>query len=120
MEVPILYALSHPMRLTDDGVRRFDPVAAGPLTFEPLRHECFPAFRLGIAAGRAGGTMPAAFNAANEVAVAAFLAGQLGFGDIAATIDNVLSQMTSAPADSLDAIRAADADARRMAHEVLA
>ncbi|HEY4101606.1 MAG TPA: 1-deoxy-D-xylulose-5-phosphate reductoisomerase [Gemmatimonadales bacterium] len=120
MEVPILYALSHPMRLTDDGVRRFDPVAAGPLTFEPLRHECFPAFRLGIAAGRAGGTMPAAFNAANEVAVAAFLAGHVGFGDIAATIDTVLSQMTSAPADSLDAIRAADADARRMAHEVLA
>ena len=59
MEVPILYALSHPRRLPDDGVRRFDPLAAGPLTFESLRHECCPAFALGLSAGRAGGTMPA-------------------------------------------------------------
>jgi 1-deoxy-D-xylulose-5-phosphate reductoisomerase len=119
MEVPILYALSHPARLNDEGVRRFDPVTAGPLTFEPLRHECFPAFRLGLSAGRAGGTMPAAFNAANEVAVAAFLAGRIGFGDIADTIDTVLAQVQAGPAESLAAVRAADAEARRLAHEAL-
>ena len=120
MEVPILYALSHPRRLPDDGVRRFDPVAAGPLTFESLRDECFPAFALGLAAGRAGGTMPAVFNAANEVAVDAFLAGQIGFGEIAAVFETTLARSRSDPAQSLAAIRAADAESRRIAREVMA
>jgi 1-deoxy-D-xylulose-5-phosphate reductoisomerase len=120
MEVPILYALAHPERLSDDGVRRFDPLAAGPLTFEPLREDCFPAFALGRAAGRSGGTMPAAFNAANEVAVEAFLAGQVGFGDIAVVIETVLSRVISAPSPSLDDVRFADAEARRFAHEAMA
>jgi 1-deoxy-D-xylulose-5-phosphate reductoisomerase len=120
MELPILYALTHPARLPDDGVRRFDPVAAGSLTFEPLRHECFPAFSLGLSAGRAGGTMPTAFNAANEVAVKAFLAGQIGFGDIAAVIETVLSRIVPGPSQSLDAVRATDTEARRMAHEAAA
>ena len=119
MELPILYALSHPARLTDDGLRRFDPLTAGPLTFEPLRHECFPAFRLGVSAGRAGGTMPAAFNAANEVAVQAFLAGQIGFSDIASIIDTVLARMAPGDSQSLDAVRATDLEARRMAHDAV-
>ena len=119
MEVPILYALSHPRRLPDQGVRRFDPLAAGPLTFEPLRHECFPAFALGLAAGRAGGTMPAVFNAANEVAVDAFLAGRIGFGDIAAVIETTLARADSDASQSLDAIRSADAGARRLAREAI-
>ena len=72
MELPILYALTHPERCRDDGVRPFDPLAAGPLTFEPLRRDVFRAFHAGVEAGRAGGTAPAAFNAANEVAVGAF------------------------------------------------
>src|SRR5688572_9513041 len=75
MELPILYALTHPERILDSGTRSFDPVAAGSLTFEPVDHERFGAFRLGIEAGRTGGTAPAVYNAANEVAVAAFLAG---------------------------------------------
>ncbi len=54
MELPILYALTHPARLPDTGVRRFDPVAAGPLTFEPVRHDVFRALSAGVAAGRAG------------------------------------------------------------------
>ncbi len=55
MELPILYALTHPARLPDAGVRRFDPVTAGPLTFEPVRRDVFRAFAAGVAAGRAGG-----------------------------------------------------------------
>jgi 1-deoxy-D-xylulose-5-phosphate reductoisomerase len=119
MELPILYALTHPGRLADAGVTRFDPVAAGPLTFEPVRVDVFPAYALGVQAGRAGGTAPAAFNAANEVAVAAFLAGRIPFGRIAAVIDHVLEAQTVTAADSLEAVRAADAWARRRADRVL-
>src|SRR4029077_17694324 len=80
MELPILYALTHPERLADDGTVRFDPVAAGPFTFEPVRADVFPSFALGVQAGRTGGTAPAVFNAANESAVAAFLGGGIPFG----------------------------------------
>jgi 1-deoxy-D-xylulose-5-phosphate reductoisomerase len=120
MELPILYALTHPGRLPDDGARRFDPVAAGPLTFEPVRTEVFRAFGLGVAAGRAGGTGPAVFNAANEVAVAAFLGGRLSFGAIADVIDSALQREGSQPATTLDAVRAADNRARVHAEEVIA
>jgi 1-deoxy-D-xylulose-5-phosphate reductoisomerase len=115
MELPILYALTHPARLPDSGARRFDPVAAGSLTFEPVRPDVFPAFRLGVAAGRAGGTAPAAYNAANEVAVAAFLAGGLPFGRIAEVIDAVLQRHEQGPATDLEAVRAADRAARARA-----
>jgi 1-deoxy-D-xylulose-5-phosphate reductoisomerase len=120
MEVPILYALTHPRRVPDDGVRRFDPVNAGSLTFEPLRNEAFPAFMLGITAGRAGGTMPATFNAANEVAVAGFLKGQITFGRIANVIDRVMSAASGNAELSLDSVRAADCEARQRALEVMA
>ncbi len=120
MELPILYALTHPRRLPDDGVRRFDPVAAGPLTFEPVRTDVFRAFGLGVAAGRAGGTAPAVFNAANEVAVAAFLEGRLSFGAIADVIDQVLERDGSEPVATLEAVRAADHRARVHAEEVIA
>ncbi len=119
MELPILYALTHPARVPDSGVRRFDPVSAGPLTFEPVRPDCFPAFRLGVAAGRAGGTAPAAYNAANEVAVAAFLAGRIPFGRIPHVIEAVLEHHTSGETPSLAAVRSADAEARRVAEESL-
>jgi 1-deoxy-D-xylulose-5-phosphate reductoisomerase len=107
-----LYALSHPCRLPDAGIRRFDPVAAGPLTFEPVRSEVFPALGSGIAAGRAGGTAPAVFNAANEAAVAAFLRGSIPFGRISETIEQVLAAHISSPASSVEAVRAADRWAR--------
>ena len=119
MEVPILYALTHPQRLPDHGVRRFDPVAAGPLTFEPLRPECFPAFGLGVAAGRSGGTMPAAFNAANEVAVAAFLEGRIPFGRIAGIIEAALERHENGALESVEVVRRADVDARRFAGEAV-
>jgi 1-deoxy-D-xylulose-5-phosphate reductoisomerase len=118
MEVPILYALTHPERVPDDGTRRFDPVAAETLTFEPVRHELYPAYRLGRAAALARGTVPAAFNAANEVAVQRFLNGQIRFGQIAKIIDAVLAAARSDDAQSLEAVLGADADARRAAWEV--
>ncbi|MBA3445772.1 MAG: 1-deoxy-D-xylulose-5-phosphate reductoisomerase [Gemmatimonadales bacterium] len=117
MELPILYALTHPQRLPDTGVRRFDPVAAGPLTFEPVRADVFPALVSGIAAGRAGGTAPAVFNAANEVAVAAFLQGAIPFGRISETIDRALDSHAPAPASSVEAVRAADRWAREEARQ---
>src|SRR5881409_4347094 len=90
MELPILYALTHPERVSDSGTRRCDPVEIGSLTFEPVPPHVFPAYALGREAGRAGGTAPAAFNAANEVAVELFLAGGLKFGHIAEVIARVL------------------------------
>jgi len=117
MELPILYALTHPERLPDAGVRRFDPVAAGPLTFEPVRTDVFPALASGLAAGRAGGTAPAVFNAANEVAVAAFLQGAIPFGRISETIERVLEAHAPVPASSVEAVRAADRWAREEARQ---
>ena len=119
MELPILYALTYPERCDDDGAVRFDPVGAGTLTFEPVRTEVFPAFALGVQAGRTGGTAPAAFNAANEVAVAAFLRGAMPFGRIAEVIEVVLRRQVVQPADSLEAVRAADRWARERAEEVI-
>ncbi|HEU0299515.1 MAG TPA: 1-deoxy-D-xylulose-5-phosphate reductoisomerase [Longimicrobium sp.] len=118
MEIPLLYALSHPARLPYDS-RRFDPVAAGTLTFEPVRADRFPAFALGVQAGRAGGTAPAVFNAANEVAVAEFLAGRAPFGAIARAIADALARWPGGPVRTLDDVRQADAWARRAAHEHL-
>jgi 1-deoxy-D-xylulose-5-phosphate reductoisomerase len=118
MELPILYALTHPERVIDHGPRRFDALAAGALTFEPVAPERFPAYALGRAAGIAGGTMPAAFNAANEVAVQLFLDGRIRFGRIAETVERVLADHTRADVVSLDVVLAADAAARRMAREV--
>ncbi|MGH7457982.1 MAG: 1-deoxy-D-xylulose-5-phosphate reductoisomerase [Longimicrobiaceae bacterium] len=118
MELPILYALSYPDRLGYQPPR-FDPVEAGRLTFEPLRRECFPCFSLGLEAGRAGGTTPAAFNAANEVAVAAFLEGRIPFPGIPTVIEAVLDGFNAAPLSSLEAALAADGSARRGAEEAL-
>ncbi len=119
MELPILYALTHPDRLCDDGVTRFDPVAAGPLTFEPVRRDVFPALALGMQAGRTGGSAPAAFNAANEVAVAAFLAGHAPFGRIAEVIGRVLEEQIVTAVGSVAEVLEADAWARRRTEELL-
>jgi 1-deoxy-D-xylulose-5-phosphate reductoisomerase len=119
MELPILYALTHPERVPDTGTRRFDPVAAGSLTFEAVSPELFPAYALGRAAARAGGTAPAVFNAANEVAVQLFLDGSIRFGQVAGIIDSVLAGSASRAGDAgtLAGVLAADAAARRLARE---
>ena len=119
MEMPILYALTHPERLEDHGPRAFDPVAARNLTFEAVDQARFPAYGLGIEAGQAGGTMPAVFNAANEVAVAGFLAGNLPFTGIAPVIEAALSVHRAAAVDSLETVMAADLESRRVAQEAL-
>jgi len=118
MELPILYALTYPDRVPDHGVRRFDPVAAGTLTFEALQPERFPAYVVGRDAARAGGTAPAMFNAANEVAVQLFLDEKITFGRIAQIIEHVVARGGPGDSGSLEGVLAADAEARRLAHEV--
>jgi 1-deoxy-D-xylulose-5-phosphate reductoisomerase len=117
MELPILYALTYPNRVTDESLSSFDPVEAGPLTFEEMRQDAFPTFVLGVNAGRAGGTAPAVFNAANEVAVGAFLDGRIGFGRIPVVIDSVLDAHDLVPADTLEAVLDADRWARSETEE---
>lgn len=111
MEIPILYALSYPERLPYRS-RRFDPIAAGPLTFESIRSEDFPAFDLGVGAGRAGGAYPILFNAANEVAVAAFLAHRIGFQEIGSAISHTLEQWPGGSIGEVAAVLDADRWAR--------
>jgi 1-deoxy-D-xylulose-5-phosphate reductoisomerase len=118
MEVPVLYSLTHPERAADASVPAFDPVAASPLTFEPVRADAFPALGLGIAAGRMGGSAPAVFNAANEEAVAQFTAGRIRFGDIARAIDDALDAFGDMPARTRAELLAADAAARRRVTEM--
>ena len=118
MELPILYALGHPERLADGGTR-FDPVAAGALTFEALDQERFPAFRVGIEAGRIGGTATAVYNAANEVAVGEFLAGNLPFPAIAAVIAETLAAHEAVQVDSLATLLEVDARARAAARRLV-
>jgi len=112
MEVPVLYALTHPRRIEDNGVASFDPVALSPLTFERVRHDDFPALQLGIAAGRTAGAAPAVFNAANEQAVEIFLQGGMRFGDIPRAIAGALDALREARGDNREVLQAADAAAR--------
>lgn len=119
MELPVLYALTHPERVEDDGVPPFDPVKLSPMTFEHVNHERFPALGLGIAAGEAGGAAPAVFNAANECAVAAFLAGKIAFIDIPRAISSALDALAGLPSGTRDQLLAADATARRHVQQML-
>ena len=114
MELPILFALTWPERVPDSGVPSFDPVALGGLTFEAVRTTDFPMLALGIGAGRRGGAAPAVFNAANESAVAHFLAGRIRFGEIAEVVERALDACADLPTGSLDALWSADAAARRV------
>ena len=111
MELPILYALTYPDRVIDEAIGAFDPVEAGPLTFEPLRRGDFPSFELGVEAGRSGQTYPAVFNAANEVAVAAFLEGKIRFGHIPEVVRSVLDDHEASTPD-LESVLAVDQWAR--------
>ena len=112
MELPVLYALTHPERVHDDALAAFDPVKVSPLTFEAVDHENFPALSLGIAAGKSGGAAPAVFNAANECAVAAFLAGRISFPDIPRGIASALDRLSDMKSITREQLLAADAAAR--------
>lgn len=118
MELPILYALTYPGRIPDAELRTFDPVRSSPLTFEEVDHEAFPLFRIGVEAGRMGGTGPAVFNAANEVAVSAFLDGGLSFPGMARTVQETLNQLDAVEASELEVILDADRSARRTATRI--
>jgi 1-deoxy-D-xylulose-5-phosphate reductoisomerase len=111
MRVPISYALHFPERAEVDGPR-LDLAAAGALTFEEPDLETFACLRLALDAGKAGGTAPCVLNAADEVAVAAFLAGRIPFTGIAAVIERVLEEMPARPITHFDDLFATDAEAR--------
>jgi 1-deoxy-D-xylulose-5-phosphate reductoisomerase len=119
MRVPISYALSHPERV-DVPVRALDLVELGALTFEAPDLDSFPCLRLAREAAEAGGTAPCVLNAANEVAVHAFLAGDLAFTGIPRVIESTLSELPAQPVRHFSDLYAADAQARDVARSVAA
>lgn len=119
MRTPIAHALGCPERLTS-GVESLDLAAIGRLDFEPPDEQRFPALRLARAAAEAGGSAPAALNAANEVAVAAFLAGRIAFTGIAHLNEQVLTAHSVVPLHSLDDVLAVDTWARQAAEAAIA
>ncbi|HEX5609352.1 MAG TPA: 1-deoxy-D-xylulose-5-phosphate reductoisomerase [Solirubrobacterales bacterium] len=111
MRVPISYALHYPER-ADVDVPQLDLAAVGELTFEQPDLETFACLRLALEAGAAGGTAPCVLNAADEVAVAAFLDGRIPFTGIAALVEQVLGEMPAQAVSHFDDLFAADAEAR--------
>jgi 1-deoxy-D-xylulose-5-phosphate reductoisomerase len=118
MRVPIAYALHHPERV-DVPVPALDLAAVGSLTFEPPDLDAFPCLRLARKAAEAGGTATCVLNAANEVAVHAFLGDRLDFMGIPAVIERTLEQLPAKRVHSFDTLYRADADARRIATEMV-
>jgi 1-deoxy-D-xylulose-5-phosphate reductoisomerase len=114
MRTPISFALAWPERLHWADTR-LDLAAIGQLSFEAVDMQRFSCFALARQALRDGGAAPAILNAANEVAVAAFLQGKIGFTRIAAVVDTVLGQSASAQIDSLESVMAIDAASRDLA-----
>jgi 1-deoxy-D-xylulose-5-phosphate reductoisomerase len=119
MRTPIAHALGWPERLSS-GVESLDILRAARLDFEAPDLERFPALALARSAAEAGGTAPAVLNAANEVAVGAFLEGRCRFPDIVALIERVLARRPAMPADCVADILAADGWARREAQAAIA
>jgi 1-deoxy-D-xylulose-5-phosphate reductoisomerase len=117
MELPILQALTYPERVPDPVLRTFDPMKSPSLTFEPIEPDAFPLFGIGTEAGRRGGMAPTVFNAANEVAVAAFLAAEVSFPMIADIVGATLARADVGPAAELEDVLAADLRARMLARE---
>ena len=113
MRTTLAVGLAWPERI-DSGVSGLDLLQQGRLDFEAPDLDAFPCLALAWEAMRAGGTAPAILNAANEVAVSAFLAGRIGFLAIPALVQHALSTLPRTNADTLDALLAADADARRI------
>jgi 1-deoxy-D-xylulose-5-phosphate reductoisomerase len=118
MRVPIASALAWPRRM-DTPCAPLDLAAIGELTFLAPDEGRFPATRLAREAAAAGGAAPAVLNAANEVAVAAFLAGQIAFTDISSLVAQTLDRDLPAAPRSLDDVLAVDAEARAKAAEML-
>jgi 1-deoxy-D-xylulose-5-phosphate reductoisomerase len=116
MRVPISYALNFPER-ADVDVPQLDLAASGSLTFEEPDLGTFACLRLALEAGEAGGTAPCVLNAADEIAVAAFLAGGIPFTGIAAVIERVLEEMPARPVTHFDDLFTTDAEARQRSED---
>ncbi|HEX3910457.1 MAG TPA: 1-deoxy-D-xylulose-5-phosphate reductoisomerase [Solirubrobacteraceae bacterium] len=114
MRIAISYAL-HGGESVDLGIEPLDLAAIGELTFEPVDLDAFPCLRLAREAARAGGTAPCVLNAANEIAVHAFLDGRLQFLQIAEVIDQTLSELGSEPVRAFESLYEADRRARELA-----
>jgi 1-deoxy-D-xylulose-5-phosphate reductoisomerase len=118
MRVPISYALHYPERV-DVPVAPLDLAALGSLTFELVDHDAFPCLGLAREAARLGGTAPCVLNAANEVAVHAFLSGRLAFTDVPAVIEETLGELGSGPVRAFESLYEADRAAREVAGELV-
>jgi 1-deoxy-D-xylulose-5-phosphate reductoisomerase len=119
MRVPISYALHYPERV-DVAMRALDLAEVGALTFEPVDTDAFPCLRLAREAAIAGGTAPCILNAANEIAVHAFLNRGLDFLGIPAVIESVLERLPSGPVRAFESLHDADREARAAASELIA
>jgi 1-deoxy-D-xylulose-5-phosphate reductoisomerase len=118
MEIPILYALVYPERVADSALRSYDPVQSPPLTFEDIDHLAFPMFALGVDAGRRSGCTPAVYNAANEVAVQAFLEDRITFPEIADVVAEAMDRTGTSDLRDMDDVIAVDTAAREVAVDV--
>ena len=118
MRLPIQSALTWPFSGAGH-VATIDLAEVGRMTFEPVDRSRFPSLDLAYSAGRSGATYPAALNAANEVAVQAFIAGKIAFADIPATVETVVDTHEPGDATSLDDVVAADAAARDAADRIV-
>ena len=118
MRLPIQLALTYPRRLGATWPRL--SLAGRKLTFEEPDNERFPCLRLAQQAGKIGGTVPTALNAANEVAVAEFLSGRLPFAQIPSVVEQVIAAHQTQPEPTLDSVLAVDAWARDKARYVMA
>ncbi len=110
MRGPIAYSLAFPERL--DTRQRGDVLGFPDLTFREVDMDRYPSFELALEAARAGGNRPTVFNAANEVAVSAFLSGDIGYRDIATYTEAAMGAVNAAPVTSLDDVIAADRETR--------
>jgi 1-deoxy-D-xylulose-5-phosphate reductoisomerase len=119
MRVPISYALHYPKRVDVPG-RALDLAEVGALTFEQVDTDAFPCLRLAREAAAAGGTAPCVLNAANEVAVHAFLTGGLDFNAIPDVIERTLARLQPQPLYAFESLYAADREARALAGELVA
>jgi 1-deoxy-D-xylulose-5-phosphate reductoisomerase len=119
MRTPIAYGLAWPERI-DAGVKPLDFIQLGSLDFEAPDEQRFPCLVLAREAWQQGGTASAVLNAANEVAVAAFLNKKIGFTDISSIIEQVLAKQSTVKATTIEVVQAADAEARLIANQIVA
>jgi 1-deoxy-D-xylulose-5-phosphate reductoisomerase len=117
MRLPILYALTYPDRIESD--LKFNVLDLKRLDFVAPDLEKFPCLRLAYAAAEAGGAKSIALNAADEIAVAAFLRGEIGFNDIPKTVAAVMGETQDRHPESIEEVLASDAESRRIASEIV-